>query len=381
METEIKTPARVFVSACEASADVHCANVIKAVKSRGYDIEFIGVGGDRMAQAGCKLLENTVARAAMTYKAISEVGFFAEVLGRIKSCLSSERIDLVMVCDSPSFNFHVAKAAKKRQIPTFFYVAPQLWAWAGWRIGKLRRCCDQLACILPFEEKYFTKRGVNAQFVGNPLLARLSDTLPEKGREYADFSPERASIALIPGSRKAEIESLWQPMQQIAQRLSQKWPGIHFEAVAVSESVREQLIEKQLEGFPVRYSIASVHQTALQTDFALVTSGSATVEVGSAGCPMLIMYQTNRLLWHLAGRWLVRTKYLSLINILAGTEMVPEFMPYFTKIDPLYETACDLLADPNQLRQVSSKLIELVKPLAKTNASEKVAHMLIRMLS
>ncbi len=122
---------RIFISAAEPSADAHCAGLITALQETGFDIEFVGVGGPKMAEAGCKLLEATVGRAVMIYKAFSHVGRYYKLIKRLTGFLKSNKVDLVIVCDSPAFNFHIAKAAKKTGTKTLFYVAPQLWAWGG----------------------------------------------------------------------------------------------------------------------------------------------------------------------------------------------------------------------------------------------------------
>jgi len=184
----------------------------------------------------------------------------------------------------------------------------------------------------------------------------------------------------MPGSRPAEIDSLWRPMQQIALRLKRKCAGATFVTVAV-DSEREQILRAaQLPGFECQYLIDSVHNAARAADFSIVASGSATLEVAAAGCPMVIMYQSSRILWHLAGRWLVRTRYLSLVNILGGKELVPEFMPYFSSIDPIVRAIERLLEDGDELAQTSRSLAKLTEPLAKKNAREEVARIALEML-
>jgi len=369
----------IFLSAAEPSADAHCAGLITTLKEKRSDIEFVGVGGPKMAKAGCTVLESTVGRAAMIYKAFAQVAHFYKLIKRISRFLRTNDVDLVVVCDSPSFNFHVAKAARKAGIKTLFYVAPQLWAWGGWRIGKLRRYCDKLCCLLPFEQGWFGRRGVDAVFVGNPLLDELEIDLAHYQR-YERFKPENARFAIVPGSRPAEIDSLWRPMQQIALRLKQKCPGATFVAVAV-DSEREQILRAaQLPGFECQYLIDSVHNAARAADFAIVASGSATLEVAAAGCPMVIMYQSSRILWHLAGRWLLATRYLSLVNILSGKELVPEFMPYFSSIDPIVRAIEQLLEDGDELAELSRSLAKLTEPLAEKNAREEVARIALEML-
>jgi lipid-A-disaccharide synthase len=295
--------------------------------------------------------------------------------------LQEHPVDLVIVCDSPSFNFHVAKVAKRLGVPTLFYVAPQLWAWGGWRIRKLRRLCDKLCCILPFEEPWFRARGVDTTFVGNPLLDRLPADLTASRKDYARFEPGRAKIALMPGSRLAEIDSLWRPMQEIAGQLKRKFRDLHFVAVAASDERRRLLEQTQIPGFKCEYSVDTVRDTAARVDFSIVASGSATLEVASSGCPMVILYQTNRFLWHLVGRWLVYAKFFTLVNLLADRELVPEFMPYFTSIEPIVARVDAYLQDPKLLTRISNDLIDVVEPLTQKTAGEETARIVREMLT
>jgi lipid-A-disaccharide synthase len=339
------------------------------------------MGGPKMASAGCSLLENTTGKAAMIYNAFKQVFHYYGLLRRIRTFFKNNKVDLVIVCDSPSFNFHVAKAAKSAGIKTIFYVAPQLWAWGGWRIDKLRKYCDKLCCILPFEQDWFGQRGVETVFVGNPLFDELNIDPAGHKRNYADFKPANARIAIMPGSRPAEINTLWLPMQQIATRLKQKYPTMTFVTVAVDVEKQQLLKEKQIPGFECQYTIGSVNETAASVDFSIVASGSATLEVTAAGCPMVIMYQSSRILWHLVGWWLIKAKYLSLVNILSDKELVPEFMPYFSSIDPIAETIEHLLEDSDTLSQISGELIKLAEPLARKKASEQVAEIIVEMFT
>ncbi len=372
---------RIFLSAGEASSDLHCAHLIEAIKARNPGIECVGLGGPKMEAAGCRLLGNTVDHAVMLLNVAREIPFFYGLLRDSRRYFREQRVDLVIVCDSWAFNKHVAKAAKKQGIRTLFYVAPQLWAWAPWRIKTLRRICDCLACILPFEPAWFGARGVKTTFVSNPLLDHVTSDLSGHIKTYQDYDPRRLKLALIPGSRRAEIQHLWRPMQQIALRLQESYGHSEFVAVAQNEQ-RLQLLESlQLPGFACHYRIDAVRQTALEVDFALVASGSATLEVATSGCPMAVMYQSNRLLWHLAGQWLVRPKFFSLANLIADEALVPEFMPYFTSIDPIVSRVKALTSDPEELRQISRTLIQAAQPLAQQKTSEAVAELALEMLT
>lgn len=379
--TDDQRKTRVFISANDPSADVHCAGLIGALKPQGGgDIEFVGVGGAKMAAAGCELLANTVSKASMAYNAFAHVGHFYRLIKRIRRYLQEQPVDLVVVCDSPAFNWHVAKAAKRAGVKTLFYVAPQLWAWGGWRIRKMRKCCDKLCCLLPFEEAWFSERGIDATFVGNPLLDKLPKNLTAFRKDYTDFDPRAARIALMPGSRQAEIDSLWRPMQEIAVKLKQAFREASFVTVAASEERRASLEQKQIPGFVCDYSVDSVTTTAAAVDFSLVASGSATLEVGSAGCPMVVMYQTNRWLWNLIGRWLVHPRFFALVNLLADRELAPEFVPYFTSIDPILAKVTACLQDRKGLARTSNSQIDVVEPLTKKKACRETARIALDML-
>jgi lipid-A-disaccharide synthase len=378
---------RIFISACEPSGEEHCAKLIKALKKRAcggnetsQEIEFVGVGGIEMAGAGCKLMENTADKATMIYNAFARINYYKKLLGRIKAYFAENRVDLVIVCDSPAFNFHVAKIASKHHIKVLFYVAPQLWAWARWRLRKLRRLCDRLACILPFEQDWFAGRGIDATYVGNPLFDDTDVGASVSCKEYADFNPRALRIAILPGSREAEIKKLWPAMQKIALRLVVNHPMSQFKVCAVTDDKLRLLKDKQYKAFECDYVTSGVIDTARWADLALVASGSATLQVAAAACPMIIMYQSSRVMWYLFGCWLVRTRFLSLVNILAGREVVPEFMPYFGSITPIVDKCNELIANKIKLTTMSRELVDLARPLIGRNASQTVANMALEML-
>ena len=200
------------------------------------------------------------------------------------------------------------------------------------------------------------------------------------GKGYGGFEVGRARIALMPGSREAEIDALWGPMQRIALRLKERYRQASFTTVAVDGERKEVLQAGEINGFECEYVIGAINEAARGADFAIVASGSATLQVAAAGCPMVIMYQSSRLLWGLMGWWLIKSRHLSLVNILAGREVVPEFMPYFSSIEPIVGAIENLLEDGDRLNQISGELVRLVEPLAERKASEQVAEAALTML-
>ena len=372
---------RVFISACEHSAETHCANLIAAVKRRSPTaIEWVGLGGDKMAAAGCRLLANPVQRAAMIYNVLGQLGYYRRLIQQAKDYLAAHPVDLVVVCDSPAFNFHIAKAARRRGIPVLFYVAPQLWAWAPWRIGKLRRSCSRLACILPFEQDWFRSRGVDAAFVCNPLFDDLTEPVSANAKTYADYRVDAPRIALLPGSRDAEIRTLWPAMLDIAAALKAKHPQAMFFSCAADADKLAMMRQMAVNAPAIDYTMSRVYETAKACDFTLVASGSATLQVAAAGCPMAILYQSNKWMWRLVGQWLIRIRHLSLVNILAQRELVPEYMPYFDSTAPIVQTCDEWLNVPAKLAQTSRSLTDLVAPLTASKASDNTAKIVLEML-
>ncbi|MBP8606427.1 MAG: lipid-A-disaccharide synthase [Phycisphaerae bacterium] len=395
--TQQTQPRHIFISALEHSAEMHCVHLMAALHQKtavwpgqapppeNPMLRFAGFGGRRLAEAGCILLDDTVSRAAMIYNVLGQLGYYRKLIKQAGEYFRLNTVDLVIVCDSPAFNFHIARAAKQHGIPVLFYVAPQLWAWAPWRIGKLRRCCDKLACILPFEKDWFAARGIDAQFVSNPLFDPIGPDLEKNFKSYTAYDPAAPRIALLPGSREAEIRSLWPAMLKIAAALTKKHPRAAFTACApdaLKRALLEQLKSRSPQAdLPIAIETAALHETARQADLALIASGSATLQAAAAGCPMIVMYQSNKWLWHLLARWLVRLRFLSLPNILAQRELVPEFMPYFTSLAPIIDRASGLLNTPSRLSSISQALIELVRPMAQRRASDAVADIVLQMLA
>jgi lipid-A-disaccharide synthase len=377
---EIDRPYRIFLSAAEASGDRLCAKLIDALKQTGHKFEFSGLGGQRMADSGCEIILNTTHKAAMLYNVLGHLHFFFKAIKTAERYFANTKPDIVIVCDSPSFNFHIAKAAGKNNIKTLFYVAPQLWAWGPGRIEKLKKLCTAgIAAVLPFEPDWFGQKSLACKFVGSPMLEDVNpqDITP---KDYRTYSINKAHIALMPGSRKAEIKSLWPAMQHIARRLKARHPAMKFTAVAADQAAVQMLKQTEIKILRMNYEIDAVHKVAQNVDLALVASGSATLQVAAAACPMVIMYQSNKFLWKLVGKRIVTTKYLSLVNILAQEELVPEFMPYFDSIAPIVAVCEKYLNSPEKLTELSERLAYLTRPLSAGNASQNTAQMILENL-
>jgi lipid-A-disaccharide synthase len=319
-----------------------------------------------MAKAGCRLLADPTKNSAMLVGAASQAGYWLNLLARLKTELSLAPPDVMIPIDSPTVNLRVAKLGRQLGIPVCYYVAPQLWAWAPWRIKVVRANVQTLCCVLPFEQQYFGQQGVHTVYVGHPLFdqpAKGAQTDPDLLKPPLPKAPLR--IALLPGSRKAEIAANLPPMLETFLAVRGKFPGIAAVAAAADED-RAWQIRSVLPRFGAKIDVRTGATDAMirWADLVLTCSGTATLQIARHEKPMIVLYRLAWWKWNLAGRFLVQSKFLCLVNILADRELVPEFMPFYGPVQPLIDTAVDLLAHPEKRQAMSHDLAMLTAPMA-----------------
>lgn len=374
------TKLTLFISAAEPSADRIGANLIQNLQKIVPDARFFGVTGTEMAKAGCESLFDMSSHAAMLLGALRSVGRGWAMLRTATRWLRDHRPDAVVVIDSPALHLPLAGRAGKLGLPVLYYVAPQLWAWGAGRIRKLRKRVDHLAAILPFEEEYFQTRGVPTTFVGHPLGDVLaSEKIDESAveRYRARGSPV---VALLPGSRTHVIESLAADQLRIVERLHEKFSESVF-LISAAHTKAADLLRPLVTSVqaPVSMVEGPPAEMIAAADLVLAASGTTTLEVAMRGRPMIVMYQASRLAYQLVGRWMIRTRWLSLPNILAQSEIVPEFMPYYSSIDPIVLKAGELLASVEARAQMVGALDRLTEPLRRPGASRRAAELVLEL--
>jgi lipid-A-disaccharide synthase len=317
----------------------------------------------------------------MLHSALANVGDGLRVLSKAGKCFAREPVRAAVVIDSPTLNLPLAKSAKRHGLPVLYYIAPQVWAWARYRVRKVRRRVDKLAVILPFEETFFRGHGLDATYVGHPLFDTLAARQPDPAVRRAIHAAGQPVVALVPGSRKHVVQSLFADQLEICRAVAARYPQAHFPVSVANDTVR-RIIEPAAAASGLNVALyegknADVLETA---DLVLVASGTSTLEVAYYLRPMVVMYKASRLLYHLVGRWLIHTKQFSLVNVLAGRALVPEFMPYYTSTDPIAARALALLDSADERAAMSRSLSELLHPMIKTGAAEATARMLLDMV-
>lgn len=398
--------ARVFISVAEDSADMHAASLVRAAQALLPGCRFYGLTGPRMRAAGVDSLFDLTSRAAMLTGVLSVLAAARAAVCEVRRAWLEQPPDLAVLLDSPELNLHLAGIARRMGIPVLYYIAPQTWASRAGRNRKIARRVDRLACILPFEEAYFRSQGVPATYVGHPLfealareavdpagVARLRGEQPEHagaGRGSATAAVPggtpagRPLVALLPGSRRHVIERVLPLQLRVAQLLRSRGIPARVAISAVSPerapAIRETALRSGLDAAVVVADNATLLAAA---DLVLVASGTATLHVACYRKPMIVMYDAGPLLapLHRAfGRRFLRTPHLSLVNVLAGRRVVPEFMPYVPDVETVADVAVQLLGDGMWRRLMVAQLDDLVRPLEGSRASENVCRMIGELL-
>lgn len=371
---------RIFISAAEQSADEHASALIRAFRKLSPDAAFVGLAGPSMRAADCDCFHDMTAKSAMALAAVRRVPEALLLLGRLRCYFSTQHFDAAVLIDSPTLNLPIAKLCKRHRIPVLYYIAPQTWAWAAWRNSRIRQRVDRLACIWPFEEPWFHNAGIPATYVGHPLFDHLLALKVDESRVAALRADASPIITLLPGSRRHVVQEVLPGQLKVAQALASRFKRIRFLIVPANDEVRH-LIGKIIAEMPALRSLSldllpgpADRAAAIRAaDLVLVASGTVTLEVAFHSAPMIVMYNAGRWLYQLIGRRLISTRFLSIPNILAGRQIVPEFMPYYRAVDPIVAVASEWLLTPATLARVRAELHDLIQPIVKPGAAANAA--------
>lgn len=328
MLERLRLPEEILIVAGEASADLHAARALEELGRLRPGVRAFGVGGPRLREAGLE--------AIAPAEEISVMGL-AEVLPRIPRILgilralgraaAERRPKAALLVDLPDFNLRLAAKLKRLGIPVVYYVSPTIWAWRRGRARKIAKVVDRMLCILPFEERFYEGTGVSARFVGHPFAERPPPEAPERYREALGLSSARTTIALVPGSRRSEIERIFPAMLEAAERIRAVHPDVQF-VVPLAPTLDRADVESHLathRTVEVKLVDGRAQEAIGASDAALVKSGTSTLEAALMLRPMVVVYKLSWLTY-LVGRLLVRIAHFALVNILAGKGIVPELL-------------------------------------------------------
>ncbi len=372
----------VLIVAGEASGDLHGSNLVREMRRIDPGLEFKGIGGRRMAGAGVRILADASDMAVVGLTEVaSRLKLIVENFFRLKRLLREEKPGLVILIDYPDFNLPLAKAARKEGLRVFYYISPQVWAWRTGRIGRLKRDVDRMAVILPFEEPFYRRAGMQVDFVGHPLLDAVKRKYSrEEALDRIGLDSDLPVVAILPGSREGEIRRILPIMLSAGEILRKRIPDAQF-VLTLADTLDADLIEEytRSSSLPVRIVADDAYDAVGSSDAAMVCSGTATVETALLETPMIVVYRVS-LLTYLVGRMVVSVDHIGMVNIIAGKTVAPEFIQNGADPAKMADALYDLLKDRPKNEAVREELKKIAKRLGEPGAAERAARLAIELL-
>jgi len=380
---------KIMIVTGEASGDLHGANLVRALQNKRTDLSFYGMGGPELESLGVEILFDAAK--------VAVVGII-EVFAHLKDILTAQSVlkkrmvsdppDLLIIIDLPDFNLILAKKAKQLGIPVFYYIAPQVWAWRSGRVQTINKRVDKLGVILPFEESFFKKRGVDAEYVGHPLLDTVHVLLSrDEFFKKHGIGDHQRCIGLLPGSRKSEITALLPHFLDAAillQKKQKESDSIVFLIPQASTLTRKNLGDAGLSLYEDRLNIKVIvgdrYNMMSVCDAAVAASGTVTLELAIVGIPMVVVYKLANLTYRLA-RLLVKLDHFSLVNLIAGKTAVAELLQDEVTAENIARELQDLIVIPEKREETLAALAEVREALGEKGASERAANVVLNMLT
>jgi len=369
---------RALIVTGEASGDLHGANLIRAAALVDPGLSFFGVGGKRMAEAGCEILIPSEKLAVMgLVEVLANIRVISRAMKELRAVLEGkDRPDVLILIDYPGFNLRLAAYAKKAGVPVLYYISPKVWAWRQGRVKRIASVVDKLALIFPFEEKYFQGLDVDVEYVGNPLMDEVqhlrdrSEVLRQHGIE--ETAPV---VGLFPGSRRNEIHYNFSTLVRSAKWILREKPAVQF-LLPVAPSLDREMFQALLaeESLPVTLTDENIYDVAHACDAVICVSGTVTLQTALADTPMAVVYKMAPLSFAVAKR-LVKIAHVSLVNIVAEQAVVKEFLQEEATAENIGNEILRIL-DSQEYRDTIRQGLSLVKEkIGSPGCSARVAQM------
>ena len=374
-----RTRTGVLFTAFEPSGDAHAAPVIRALLAKEPRLKIYAWGGPKMQAAGATLIEHTAEDGAMALNALRRLAAVRRQIQKIRRWSKSYRVLAHVAVDSPAANWPVCREMHAGGARVIHLVAPQLWAWGRWRVRKLRRLTDLVLCLLPFEEQWFTERGIPARFIGHPRMNRALDL--NELRSHMHGLPQGAPrIAIFPGSRSHEVKANIRLLVNVYAELHGRYGGMGGVIVALNSDIG-RIVRKRVRVFPTGLHLISgqLDPAIAWADLCLAVSGTVTLDITRHQKPMIGVYRTGCLPW-LASKCLLRTPFRLLPNIIAEREIVPEFVPYCLGALPIVKQASRFLQDSKNAAIQAQELARVCQRFVNKRPAEEAARLIVRII-
>ncbi|MDT8440425.1 MAG: lipid-A-disaccharide synthase [Desulfuromonadales bacterium] len=377
---------KVLIVTGEASGDLHGARLIRAMRERRPEVHFQGVGGQRMAAAGCEILIRGEDLAVVgLVEVLSHFPTIWRAFQSLKKRLyGPDRPDALVLIDFPDFNLRLAKVAKRAGVPVLYYVSPQVWAWRRGRVKKIAAVVDSLAAIFPFEPELYRGLDIDVEYVGHPLLDEFAIGMQRaEFRAAHDVPLERTVVGLFPGSRASELHYMLDTLVATAHTLCARRDNLHF-LVPIAPSLAAAAIASRFAvELPVTFvetADANIYDLANACDAVVSVSGTVTLQVALAGVPMTILYKVAPLTYAI-GKRLIKIEHIGLANIVAGQGVVREFIQQEATAENLAKEIERIISDPEYAHKIRAGLSVVREKLGEPGCAARVAAMLDSLLS
>ena len=373
-------PKTIYFVAGESSADNHGAAVMRALRDLDPDVQFAGRGGPQMKTLAGAPFENWIADAGVLglWEVLKKYGYFRSKFHETLDQIEEIEPAAVVLIDYPGFNLRLAKALHRRRSASkiIYYISPQVWAWHRGRIVHMARWIDLMLCIFPFEADLYNQSGLRTHFVGHPMIDRLA-------AERTNVTRDPNVIGLFPGSRSREVHKIFPVLVRVATILRQQHPELRFEAAAASPALAKS-IEKMLfdsgESLNLQIRVGNAGELMQRAIVGIVASGSATLEAAFFRMPFVLIYKVAWLTY-IAAKIVVRLEHIGMPNVLAGKEIVPEFIQHRTKPDKIAIAVSSLIDNPAKRNEMLQEFDRIMEPLSHGGASEAAAREILAELN
>ena len=371
--------ARILVSAGEYSGDIHAAWVIKRIKELVPDVRVSGMGSSRLREAGAKIIiDPTGINSVGLQEAVQNLRTHWEHYRRLKELVEQFSPRVMFLVDYSGFNMMMARLGKKKGIPVVNYFSPSAWIWGQWRARWMARMEATIAAVFPGEIDVYRRAGAEVRFVGHPLLD-IVEPVVDEGLVYEELEldPQKPVIALLPGSRRAEVRKLLNPMLEAAARLQQDNKELQF-VLPLAEDIGFRQVEKRVSRQKLIARVVKQRTRAVMqiSDFIITASGTATLEAAILGTPMLIIYKTGDITYKL-GKKLVKKRFIGLPNLVADNDVVPELVQDEVTAAGIFKKANYYLRKPYLLKEMERNLEQMSDILGEKGAIERTAKLVL----
>ena len=371
-------PAPILVVAGEASGDMHAAELVRALRTRwgGSGPGFFGCGGPALRRAGMEIrVDNRQLSVLGPFEAVSHLGRFFAALRQLEAAARQKKPRWAILVDFPDFNLPLARRLKRQGVSILYFISPQIWAWRKRRVHALRRWVDRMIVILPFEAEFYRRYGMEVEYLGHPLVDRVK---PSSSRarflSSLGLAEDRLTLSLLPGSRPGEIRFNLPVMARTAQRLQWERPAqflVPLASPSHAELVRG-LIQDEAPGLAAVLVENDTHNAVGHSNLAVVSSGTATLEAALLGTPLIAVFRISIPSW-IVGQYLIDVPYYSLVNLIAGREVIPELYQQDFTEDRLHGEIRSMLTEPCRSERVKMGLSQVRERLGPGGAISKAA--------